>query len=91
MEALRLLEEIPDRFWRESHENLRTMVDGGPFVEERKAGGARDYQIEVVWLWDGGLGGNVLVMGSIDDGGWRAFAPLTRSFIMAPDGRFVGE
>jgi hypothetical protein len=31
------------------------------------------------------------VLGSIDDGGWRAFAPLTRSFIKSPDGTFVGE
>jgi len=28
---------------------------------------------------------------SIDDGGWRAFFPTTESFIMAPNGSFVGE
>jgi hypothetical protein len=28
---------------------------------------------------------------SIDDGGWRAFLPWTDSFIIAPDGSFVGE
>ena len=31
------------------------------------------------------------VMGSIDDGGWRAFVPLTQSFIMACDGSLVDE
>ena len=36
-------------------------------------------------------GGNVRVIGSIDDGGWRAFVPLSDSFIKAADGRFVGE
>jgi hypothetical protein len=30
-------------------------------------------------------------MGAIDDGGWRAFIPLSADFIMAPEGRFVGE
>jgi hypothetical protein len=28
---------------------------------------------------------------SIDDGGWRAFVPLTDAFIMASNGSFVGE
>jgi hypothetical protein len=50
-----------------------------------------DYQLEVRILWDDGPGGNVRVIGSIDDGGLRAFFPLTNSFIMAPDGTFVGE
>jgi len=31
------------------------------------------------------------VMGSVDDGGWRALSPLTDSFILAPDGSFVDE
>jgi hypothetical protein len=30
-------------------------------------------------------------MGSIDDGGWRAFVPISRSFIKSADGSFVGE
>lgn len=28
---------------------------------------------------------------SIDDGGWRAFHPLTEDFIISPDGGFVDE
>ena len=35
--------------------------------------------------------GHLRVLGSIDDGGIRAFFPLTDSFIMAPDGSFIGE
>jgi hypothetical protein len=30
-------------------------------------------------------------MGAIDDGGVRALMPLGESFILAPDGSFVGE
>ena len=51
----------------------------------------REYQTEVNVLWDDRPGGNIRVIGSIDDGGLRAFAPLTDSFIKAPDGSFVGE
>ncbi|MEI2731013.1 MAG: hypothetical protein V9G08_03230 [Dermatophilaceae bacterium] len=34
---------------------------------------------------------NLRVALSIDDGGRRAFMPLTESFIVAPDGTFIGE
>ena len=34
---------------------------------------------------------NLQVMVSVDDGGWRAFAPLSVDFIRGPDGSFVGE
>ena len=50
------------------------------------------YKIEVEAVWDSGTkGGDLRVIGSIDDGGWRAFHPIGRDFIMAPDGKFVGE
>ena len=48
------------------------------------------YQIEI--RWDGRNGGDVRVLGGIDDGGWRSsFSPLSDSFIVAPDGSFIGE
>jgi hypothetical protein len=34
---------------------------------------------------------NLRVMVSVDDGGWRSFAPLSDDFIVAPDGTFIGE
>ena len=34
---------------------------------------------------------NIRVLASIDDGGTRGFQPLSRDFIKAPDGSFVGE
>jgi len=49
------------------------------------------YQLEIQVFWDDQPGGNLRVLGSIDDGGWRAFIPLTESFILAPDGSFVDE
>jgi hypothetical protein len=49
------------------------------------------YQVEIQVFWDDKLQQNIRVIGAIDDGGWRAFLPLADSFIMAPDGSFVGE
>lgn len=47
------------------------------------------YYVEVQAFWDDRPGGNVRILGSIDDGGIRAFAPLTRDFIKCSDGSFV--
>lgn len=43
---------------------------------------------EVQAFWDDEPDGAIRVMASIDDGGWRAFVPLTEDFILAPDGTF---
>lgn len=49
------------------------------------------YQVETLSFWDDDEGGDIRVIVSVDDGGWRAFHPLSEGFIMAPDGTFVGE
>lgn len=51
----------------------------------------RQYQLQTQVCWDGRDGGNVRVIVSADDGGWRALIPLTEDFIIRPDGTFVGE
>jgi hypothetical protein len=49
------------------------------------------YQVEVEFFWDDGPDGNIRVMGAIDDDGCRAMLPLTDSFILSADGKFIGE
>jgi hypothetical protein len=49
------------------------------------------YQVELQAFWDRGVGGDLRVSANVDDGGWRAFRPLTTDFIIASDGSFVGE
>jgi len=44
------------------------------------------YQIEVNVIWDSKPDGDLRIVASIDDGGWRAFLPLTDSLIIKPDG-----
>lgn len=52
----------------------------------------KQYQIEVVFFWDGKPDGDVRVIGSIDDGrGIRAFVPLTDSVIVSPEDRSAGR
>ena len=51
----------------------------------------RSWQLEIQVLWDDEPNGNVRVIVSIDDGGLRAFVPLTESFVKSPSGEFVGE
>jgi|GEM_PF-997182 len=49
------------------------------------------YQIEIQAITDDARRRTIRVCGAIDDGGPRAYRPLTDDFIMAPDGAFVGE
>ena len=48
-----------------------------------------NYQIEFDVFWDSKPNGNLRVMASIDDGGWRAFVPLSDSLIIERDGTLI--
>lgn len=90
-EAIQLLDaELADYRQLPYADLARRIEDESVHIERRGASGA-EYQVEIQFFWDGDAGGGVLVIGSIDDGGWRAFSPLSRSFIKSADGRLVGE
>jgi hypothetical protein len=77
--------------WRErSWMDLRNEVGRAQRFEVTDESGIW-YQGDVQVFWDGKPDGAIRVVASVDDGGWRAFVPLTDSFILAPDGTFVGE
>ena len=40
------------------------------------------YGIEIQVVWDDRPGGDIRVLGTVDDGGLRAFLPLTESIII---------
>jgi len=75
-----------------SYADLVSLVGTISVVEVRGQSGA-EYQIEIEVLWDSKRDKlNVLVMGGIDDGRFfSALSPLCDSFIVGPDGTFVGE
>ena len=44
------------------------------------------YYVDIYAAWESRPNGEVRVFGCIDDGGWRAFFPLSEVFVRAPDG-----
>jgi hypothetical protein len=89
-EVQALLTEQLGAYRARSYADLVACIGEVGSVEIASSSG-RPYQVEINVLWDDRPGGDVRVIGSIDDGGLRALVPLTDSFIKAPDGSFVGE
>lgn len=76
---------------RRTYGGLAVLIGGEPETREVTGPSGVKYQIEMQVFWDAKPDGNVRVVGSIDEGGINAFLPLTEGFIMAPDGKFIGE
>ena len=70
---------------RRSYHELRERVGTSERFEAVGGSGAW-YQGEVQLVWDDERNGAIRVIASIDDGGWRAFLPLTDDFIDNVDG-----
>lgn len=80
-EAERTLQEFLKRYRAHTHAELATLVGEQKTFEIRGESGAH-YQIEVQVFWDSRSSGMIRVLGSIDDGGVRAFShcPMTSSW-----------
>lgn len=90
-EALEILNRELASVCEEPHAQLARRIGSGPLVLERDGPSGTAYQLEIECIWDDRPGGNIRVMASIDDGGWRAFVPLTRSCLKSADESSVGE
>ena len=93
-EAGSILDETLTRLRQRSFADLAEQEAGEIDAFEVTGASGAEYQVEIEVFWDDPRkkGGNLRVMASIDDGrGWRSLSPLNKSFIMAPDGSFVGE
>jgi hypothetical protein len=68
--------------------SYRELADRIGETDRLEVSGASEtqYQVTIQVFWDSRPDGDIRVVGSIDDGGWRAFLPLSDSFIKAPDG-----
>jgi hypothetical protein len=62
-----------------------------PETKQVVGGDGKSYQLEIEVIWDSANGKDVKVIVAADDGGWRAFKPLTGDLIIRPDGSFVRE
>ncbi|HET9411072.1 MAG TPA: hypothetical protein VFO75_04220, partial [Candidatus Dormibacteraeota bacterium] len=89
-EARPLLKTRVSQLRAMSYHDLRALLDKETVIEVEASTGRR-YTIETSVFWDGAKDRDLRVIVSIDDGGWRAYAPMTDDFIMAPDGSFVDE
>jgi hypothetical protein len=75
-----------------SHSDLSALVESKHVdALTAKAASGKEYHLEFSFFWDGKPAGDVRVVGSVCDGGWRCYFPLTESFILSPEGVFVGE
>ena len=91
IEARAILTAELARYRAQSYVELQRLL-GDIDVLEVRGGSGTVYQIEIEAIWDGRPFGDLMVMGGIDDGTLRgAFSPLGDSFIIRPDGSFVGE
>ncbi len=73
------------------YSELVQMINAEPFNIVKVSSNGKSYQIEIHAIWDDKPEGNIRVSGSIDDGGIRAFFPMTEAFIKSPSDEFVGE
>ena len=89
-EAKKVLEDQLLPYRSIGYERLLRLLKGQDVFEVTGASGTV-YQLEIQAVWDGRKRGDLRVRGSIDDKGWRAFAPLISDFIVRPDGTFVDE
>jgi hypothetical protein len=82
-EAHKILAEQLARFG--SYAELLPLVESGRVenFEICSESGAK-YQVEIQFFWDDKRGQVIRVVGSIDDGGTRAFVPLTDSLLISP-------
>lgn len=88
VEARRIAQDRLEELRSVPFAELAEPLDGKQEVHEVVAASGTRYQLEAQAFREGE---NLHVMVSADDGGWRAFLPVSDSFIVAPDGSFVGE
>ena len=88
--AQKVLDKWVAKLRKEPYRELASRV-GSVTTDDIARDGERSWQLEIQVLWDDEPNGNVRVMVSIDDGGLRAFIPMTNDFIKSPSGEFIGE
>jgi hypothetical protein len=82
----KLLSEYSEKCYNELQYLLSTQD-----TSEVSTKSGNKYQLEFQAVWDDKKGGNLRVIGSIDDGGIKSFAPITYDFVITSDGEFVGD
>jgi hypothetical protein len=90
-EAKKIIADQLKPYREKPYAELIRMIKQKPLSYEVKGPSDALYQIEIQAFWDDRPNGDVRIMGSIDDGGLRAYSPISDDFIKSPTGAFVGE
>lgn len=90
-EAQEILQSRISELRRLSYDDLKARFLSSVDAVTVKGSSGAEYEIETEAIWDNRRRGHLRVMVAIDDGGLRALMPLNDSFIVAPDGTFIGE
>jgi hypothetical protein len=90
-EALSLLDAHLDQYRKLSYGELAAKIGDEEFPEIVGPSGS-EYQMEIQIRWDHEPGGDVRVMGTIDDGTFRgAFKPVCSDLIVRPEDRDLDD
>jgi hypothetical protein len=90
-QAQSILSAGVERLRQAGYEELVSRLLDKQETFERAAPDGTCYQVELQGFWDDETSRNLRVFVNVDDGGWRAFMPLSDGFIRAPDGSSVDE
>jgi hypothetical protein len=84
-EAHSVLKEQLAAFARQSYLEVAGLIDN-PTAITVKAPAGRKYQVEFNVFYDSEACRDLRIIGSIDNGGLRAFVPVTKTLIMKQNG-----
>ena len=88
-EAKRHLVRVVSEYRSKPYGFWESQIGREPITLNTTADSGNEYQVEIEAFWDGKAGGSIRVLIGIDDGGWRAFCPLTKDFVVAKEGHSV--
>jgi hypothetical protein len=86
--AYSLIDAELRRLRERSYSDLSALI-GKVNTKECVGEDGKMYYLEIQAFWDSKKGADVRLIVAADDGGWKAYKPLTGTFIIRPDGSLV--
>lgn len=90
-EVIKLLEKELVLFCPIPYQDLEKHIDAEPISKEVSSKDGKKYYLEINTHWDDKPSRDIRGRGCINDGGLRAFSPLTSDFIKSPNNEFIDE
>jgi hypothetical protein len=84
-EAREILSEVMREYRQKDYSYWENSIPESPLVISKTGESGVDYQIEIIIVRDAPKSRTIRVAFGIDDGGWRAFVPMTDDFLVEPE------